>query len=159
MSKFTDKPTKDNEFMIDTMLKQKIEQWAPTFASYLIHVYNTQYKNKTYLEDPEEVMASTKQYKSENDFYTEYINDRITVTTNTKDIIGQDTMWEDFRAWFKSEHEQDKLPRKPELMKMMVKFLGGDINKKYFNNIVFNPKKEQTPHVTHDDVPKCELDV
>lgn len=160
MSKFTDKPTKENEFMIDTMLKQKIEQWAPTFASYLIHVYNTQYKNKTYLEDPEEVMASTKQYKSENDFYTEYINDRITVTTNTKDIIGQDTMWEDFKVWFKSEHENEKTPKKPELMKMLVKFLGGDINKKYFTNIVFNPKKDPNMHhASQEDAPKCELDV
>ena len=155
-SKFTDKPTKDNEFMIDTLLKQKIEQWAPTFASYLIHIYNTEYKNKVYLEDPEDVMASTKQYKMENDFYTEYINDRITVTTNASDMIGKETLWEDFRAWYKNAYEHGKLPKKPEFNKMMVKYFGGDINKTIFNNIVFNLKKDS---VSGDTKPNHELDV
>ena len=156
-SKFTDKPIKDNEFMIDTLLKQKIEMWAPTFASYLIHVYNTEYKNKTYLEDPPEVMASTKQYKMENDFYTEYIMDRISVTTNSKDMIGGETLWEDFKVWYKGAYEQAKIPKKPEFTKMMVKHLGGDVNKKVFNNVVFNMKKDNV--MPNDNQPKSDLDV
>jgi P4 family phage/plasmid primase-like protien len=162
-SKFTDKPTKENEFMIDTMLKQKIEMWAPTFASYLIHVYNTQYKNKKYLEDPVEVMAYTKQYKMENDFYTEYANDRVTITSNPKDIIGHETMWEDFRVWYKDAYEGAKLPKKTDFTKMMIKIFGGDMNKKRHANVVFNPKKDETGQASGSDdevdKPKGDLDV
>ena len=84
--------------MIDNTLKQKIEQWAPTFISYLIHIYNTQYKTSNYLADPEEVLAFTNQYKMENDFYTEYIMERILVTIDSKNIIGRETLWEDFKV-------------------------------------------------------------
>ena len=153
-SKFTDNPSKINEFKIDTMLKQKIEMWAPAFASYLIHIYMTEYKNKTYLSDPEEVMACTNQYKMENDFYTEYIGDRIVVTTNNKDIIGYDTMWEDFKVWYKNAYESKSLPRKPEFTKMITKQLGGNASKKRYENVQFNAIEE-----THNMMPKNELDV
>jgi len=143
-SKFTDKPTKPNEFMIDTLLKQKIEMWAPTFLSYLIHVYNTEYKNKSYLTDPEEVMASTKQYKMENDPITDYIVARIQVTGNPKNILYHESIWEDFKVWFASEHPRDKLPKKPEILKVIAKQLDGDANMSdHFNCVTFNVKKEQ----------------
>ena len=142
LSKFTDNPTKANEFMIDTMLKQKIEQWAPTFVSYLIHVYNTEYKNKTYLTDPEEVMASTKQYKMENDPITDYIVARIQVTNNPKNILYHEAIWEDFKTWFANEYPHEKVARRADIMKVIAKQLDGDVEKKYFNNIVFQTKKE-----------------
>ena len=95
-SKFTDNPTKPNEFKIDNTLKNKIEPWGTTFISYLIHIYNTEYKLLNYLVDPDEVMTSTNQYKMENDFYTEYINNRIVITNNSKNIIHSDIIYEDF---------------------------------------------------------------
>jgi P4 family phage/plasmid primase-like protien len=140
-SKFTDKPTKPNEFKINTMLKQTIHMWAPTFISYLIHIYMTEYKKKTYLEEPDEVMASTKQYKMENDFYTEYIMERITITTNPKNIIGKETLWEDFKAWYKSGYEVKTLPKKPEFVKFMTKQLG-EPGRRGFENVVFNVAPE-----------------
>lgn len=141
-SKFTDKPTKANEFMIDTLLKQKIEMWAPTFLSYLIHVYNTEYKNKTYLTDPDEVMASTKQYKMENDPITDYIVARIQVTTNPSNILYHEAIWEDFKPWFTNAYPRDKIPKRQEILKVIAKQLDGDIDKKFFNNVTFNIKKE-----------------
>jgi P4 family phage/plasmid primase-like protien len=159
-SKFVDKPSKPNEFMIDTKLKsEKIHQWGPYFVSYLIHVYNSEYKNKEYLSDPEEVMASTKQYKAENDYIAEYIMDRLTVTTNPKNIIYNNTMWEDFKVWYKGVYERNPLPKKTEITKMLFKQLGIEEGSE-FKCLVFNMKKEQSSiqqstetHATKSDEP------
>jgi P4 family phage/plasmid primase-like protien len=143
VSRFTDKPTKPNEYMIDTKLKaMSIPQWGPFFASYLIHIYNTEYKTKEYLSDPEAVMMSTKEYKAENDYIAEYIMDRLVVTTNPKNIITSAVMWEDFRLWYKTVYERGPAPKKTEVMKMIAKQLG-ITDTKDFPNLVFNMQKDQ----------------
>jgi hypothetical protein len=38
----------------------------------------------------------------DNDFYTEYIMERINITNNDKDFIGKETLWNDFKAWYSS---------------------------------------------------------
>lgn len=143
-SKFTDNPTKPNEFMIDNKLKEKITLWGPAFASYLVHIYMTEYKDITYLKEPEEVLASTKQYKMENDFYTEYIMDRIGVTTNDKDTIGRESIWEDFKAWYKFNYENAKMPKKTEFTKFINKQFNEPVRGRY-KNVVFNSNKEELP--------------
>jgi len=141
-SKFTDNPTKPNEFMIDNTLKQKIEQWAPIFISYLIHIYDTEYKTSNYLADPEEVMALTNQYSMENDFYTEFITDRIIITNNSNDTIGRDNLWEEFKDWYKKNYECKNIPKKMDFIKYMSKKLGEPIKGKGFSNITFIIEKE-----------------
>jgi len=136
-SKFTDKPSKPNEFMIDNTLKQKIEQWAPTFISYLIHIYNTQYKTSNYLADPEEVMAFTNQYKMENDFYTEFITEKIIITNNTTDSIGRDNLWEEFKDWYKKTYDSKNIPKKVDFIKFMNKQFGEPIKGGGYINITF----------------------
>ena len=153
ISKFINNPSKQNEFKIDTALKQKIEQWAPTFASYLVHIYLTEYKNNTYLVEPQEVIASTNQYKMENDYLTEYFMDRISVTTNPKNTIGVNTLYEDFKVWYKTAYDFKTMPKRPEFIKFMSKQLGEPC-KKGFINVVFNTNDE-----SDEDGPKNELDV
>jgi len=132
-SKFTDNPTKPNEFKIDTKLKQTIELWAPTFISYLLHIYITEYKNKVYLTEPDEVMTSTKQYKEDNDFYSYYIHEKITITNNNKDSIGREALWEDFKVWYKNDYDPKTLPKKQEFNRFMSKQLGEPTRKGYLN--------------------------
>ena len=88
-SRFIDSPdpNKSNEFKINTSMKQNIQNWTSTFVSYLIHIYKNEYKGINYLKEPEEVMASTNQYKLQNDYYTEYCLDRLTITNDPKNKI------------------------------------------------------------------------
>jgi P4 family phage/plasmid primase-like protien len=157
LSKFTDNPTKPNEYMIDNTLKQKIESWAPTFISYMIHIFNTEYKNMSTLKEPDEVLTSTNQYKMENDFFTEYIMERLTVTTNTKNSINQMVMWNDFSSWYKSIYDPKTLPKKPELIKFLSKKLGDPIKSK-FTCVTFNNDMQESDDEA-DNKPKNELDV
>jgi P4 family phage/plasmid primase-like protien len=151
ISKFTDNPTKPNEFKIDNMLKQKIEHWAPSFAAYLVHLYINDYKNKTYLVEPEEVKASTNQYKLENDYLTEYFIDRITITDNINNKIGVNTLYEDFKTWYKVGYEVKNMPKRPEFIKFITKQLGEPVKGKFIN-IIINTNNES------DNDNKNELD-
>jgi phage/plasmid-associated DNA primase len=151
-SKFTDNPTKSNEFLIDNTLKHKIEQWAPTFISYLIHIYNNEYKQKVYLAEPSEVIASTSQYKMENDHFTEYINQCIEITTNPKDIISSKTLWEHFKKWFGDFHTAYKLPKSVEFTKFMTKNFGEKTLKGYTFIKIRNEDDDDDTQVMPNDL-------
>ena len=142
ISKFVDKdPTGPNEFLKDNTLKQKIEQWGATLISWLIHIYQTEYKSLRVLEDPEEVMIATTQYKMTNDFYTEYINLKLVKTDNIKDKILIKTLTDDFRDWITYEYKGKKFD-KNELIKILIKQFGhGD--KKYIYNIKFDDDNDE----------------
>ena len=142
-SKFTDNPTKSNEFMIDNTLKQKIHEWGPAFLCYLLHVYTSEYKEMKYLKEPEEVMASTTQYKMENDFYTEYVMERIIITENDTDVIGKDAIWNDFKIWYKFAYENAKSPKRCDLLKFLAKKLNEPTRKGYIR-VMFNNSRQDT---------------
>ena len=137
LSKFIDNPIKPNEFKINTNLKQDMQNWSTTFLSYLIHIYETQYAGINYLKEPDEVMASTNQYKMENDFYTEYTMDRLTSTLRSKDIINPEILYHDFKSWYRTNYEGKPMPKKPEFEKMINKIIGKP-GKKGYTKIVFN---------------------
>lgn len=140
-SKFKDNPdpTKPNEFLIDTTLKQKIQEWAPSFASLLIHIYCTQYKSMKYLKEPTEVMTSTNQYKMENDFFTEYVHERITKVNDPKKCLKMEPLWTDFKAWYNTNYGGKMLPKKTEFVKnIATASCLGPVGKKGFEGYIFN---------------------
>jgi P4 family phage/plasmid primase-like protien len=152
-SKFTDNPTKANEFKIDKNLKQEIKKWGPSFMSYLINIYQTAYKGK-FLVEPSEVMASTNQYKMENDFYTEYLMDRVIQTDNVKDTISKETLWEAFRSWFKTNYEGKPPPKKIEFLKMASKLFTESKKGARYEKVIFSPTDDND----EDSGPKNDLD-
>jgi hypothetical protein len=118
-------------------------------------LYVTEYKNKTYLVEPDEVMASTKQYKLENDFYTEYIMDKIRVTNNPKDKISVTAIYENFRDWYKRGYESRGVPKRPEFIKFITKQFGEPNKNSQYTNVVFNIIEESDD----DSGPKNVLDI
>lgn len=142
VSKFTDKPTKENHFPIDKKLNEKLQRWAPTFISYLVHLYLTEYKNKE-LEDPIEVSASTDKYKMENDFFAEYLNDKLVITGTTTDKIGTENMWEHFKEWYKKSYEKG-IPKRTEFIKFISKSIK-IVNKNMFVGVQFNIPEVEEP--------------
>jgi P4 family phage/plasmid primase-like protien len=141
-SKFTDNPTKPNEYKINTNLKHEIKKWAPYLLSYMIHIYNTKYKNINYLKEPKEVLASTNRYKMENDYYTEYFMEKLVVTTDTKNTIARDNLYNDFKNWYKSGYDFKIVPKKPEFEKAINKLIGEPTSRGY-NKIIFANKIEE----------------
>ena len=144
VSKFIDDPNPNNnyEFLIDRTLKDRLLEWGSAFISYLIHVYLHEYKTQTKIIEPEEVIASTQQYRKDNDTITEYFIERITKTDNSKDTIGKDKLWKDFREWYINTFDTKDGPKRPDIMKFFTKELG-EPTKKGFTNIVFTQHEEE----------------
>jgi hypothetical protein len=116
-------------------------------------MFLNEYRSNNYLVEPQEVMASTNQYKLENDYLTEYFMDRLSITTNPKDTIGSNTLWEDFKVWYKTTYDSKSMPKRPEFLKFMTKQLGNPA-KKGFANVVFNTNED-----SDGEAPTNELDV
>ena len=141
-SKFVDTPIKQNEFKINTNLKNEIRKWGGTFVSFLLFVFETKYKNKNYLKEPEEVLHSTNQYKSENDTFSEFHLNKIIHTQNINDKITRDELYTGFKFWYKNIHEYKPAPSKIEFEKNINKLLGIPINGIYYNKIKFSDNIE-----------------
>ena len=121
--KFVENPDSKNEFeaKIDTKLKEKITQWGPTFTSYLIHLYMTKYDNKNKVTEPEEVMVSTNKYRKAQDLIREFFEARIQVTTDKRDKMLKKDILSEFRAWVKSEHDGENVPKSAKLYEFIEK--------------------------------------
>jgi len=154
-SKFTDNPTKPNEFLIDNTLKQKIKEWAPVFASYLIHLYVTQYKKLQFLVAPKEVKISTENYIAENDFASDYVLNKIIYTGNKSDSLTINAMYDDFKIWFKSSRDNAiKIPSRNDFNKLIVDKIG-ESNGGKWRGYTFNRIKDDDS----DDEQKSALDL
>lgn len=150
--KFVDNPNPENEFerKIDEKLKEKIPQWAPTFASYLIHIYNKYYNIKNKIAEPEEVMVSTNKYRKAQDLIREYFELKIAVTDDKKDRIMKKELLADFRAWVKGEHDGEIIPKSQKLYEFFEKQLKQDYPKNGgWRNVTFKD----------DDVVADDIDV
>ena len=132
-------------------LKQKIKEWAPLFASYMIHLYVNEYKNMSYLTEPDEVKYSTENYKAENDHYAEYFVRRIIVTGKKSDSINVKTMYEDFKSWFKGSRDGGRVPAQVELNKYMYERLGEPKSNKWKGYTFNNNDDDQDKEGDSDD--------
>jgi P4 family phage/plasmid primase-like protien len=106
-SKFVEEPNGKNQFKIDKSLGEKIKDWTGIFISYLINIYVNDYLVNGLVE-PEEVKNSTNGYKLENDYFTEFYNERIEKTDSNKDRIKRDEVFNNFKLWFKNYKEGTK---------------------------------------------------
>ena len=154
LSKFVDQPSGVNEFKIDTKLKEKIKEWGSTFLSYLIFNYNTLYKKKNYLEEPDEVLYSTNAYKMDNDHFLEYFNLRLEQVDDEKAIINKRSVYSDFKCWYKEYHEGgNKLPRSEQLYRFLDEVLGKS-NRNGWKNVAFRIEEGDD-----DEEEKNDLDI
>ena len=128
-SKFVDEPKKPNEFKIDTKLKDKIKNWAPAFASYLIHIYNTEYNIPGNKLEPEEVKISTNKYRQNQDIIRDYFDSCLERTKDKEDKINKRSLAQKFGEWFKLEHEGSTRPKNIKI----YEFIDSELEQKYSN--------------------------
>lgn len=153
-SKFCNDPKEPNEFKIDTRLKEKIKEWGSFFLSYLIHIYNSEYKKSEYLVEPEEVKYSTNAYKADNDHFLDYFENRIEVVEDPKSIITKKAIYSDFKVWFKEYHEGNKLPRCEQLYRFVDEQIGKGTTRGW-KNVVFKNEDVDEDY----DAPVNDLDI
>ena len=158
-SKFVDNPDPTNpcEFKLDDTLKSKIPQWAPAFASYLIHIYTTKYDVPDKVPEPLEVQLSTNKYRKEQDLVREYYDSSLEITENKMDTLKKKELFAHFKLWFKELHEGEVLPK----CKKLYDFIEKEIKQKYNINgwPYIRYRVEPTSSNNDDDMKPNDLDV
>ena len=125
-SKFVRKPRPNvkNEFKINYDLKNKIHLWKESIASYLIHIYNTQYKKNNYvIKEPPEVLNKVRIYKSENDQVREFYKSNFREAKNdNSDSLLISELYSEFKEWLISNHpdKQAKIVSLNEFSKEII---------------------------------------
>ncbi len=111
--KFVDEPTEPYHRKIDRTLKLKMETWAEPFMAILIHRFQNYKKNG--LIEPTKVTCATNQYQTDSDVFLEFINERIELTNDSKDVLKITNLFIEFKAWHKEAHSDKKCPSRSDL--------------------------------------------
>lgn len=121
---FTDNPIMPHERKINRGLKDRIknnkEKFANAFFSILLQYYNIYANNNNNrLDMPEGVKKDTMEYLHDNDTTAQFIDARITKTTNKKDFVSSSELYSDFQKF--CEENKYKLIKTNEFKNTLIK--------------------------------------
>jgi len=129
-SRFIDNPCndpKDKEFKKDKDLKRKFKKWAPFMASMLIEIAC---KTDGKVEDCEEVMAKSREYRENQDYLARFVSEKIKVweynpenPEKKENKISKTNIQNEFKEWWKREYNT-KCPKGQELVNYLNIKLG-----------------------------------
>lgn len=146
---FKDDPVEPNERKINRGLKQLFRQdkYKCAFFDILVEFYKNYAKNfrsvEKKLEPPEEVKCRSQQYLENNDPVLKFVNDRLTITTDPKDVIPAKQMMEMFVAY----HAGDARGYKAASLKKRLCEFGIDSKKTKSCNVYYRVKEKQDDDV------------
>ena len=125
-------------FFSDTINLKNIN--SNTNPDRFLHKYPEIYDIKTKLYEPEEVLASTNQYRREQDIIREYYDSCIEIANDMKEGIKKRDLTTHFKMWFKEEHEGSFPPKQKTITDYIEKTLKHKYTSIGFVNLKF--KKE-----------------
>lgn len=100
-SKFVATPSRENEFPIDTELISKLEGWREHFMAMLID-YHRRFAHAK-LEEPDVVMACTREYQRNNDHMADFLDTCIESAPEPAALLSLDDVFQEFRDWAKAD--------------------------------------------------------
>jgi P4 family phage/plasmid primase-like protien len=126
IAKFVDDPSpdpKDYEFQRDCEIDKKFKSWAQVLTSMLVEIV---FETDGLVEDCEEVMASSKKYRNQQDCFSEFVKERI--VKSEKDTIQKMNLKQEFEEWF-SDLYSTKMPSGKELYSNISEHLGEPVSR------------------------------
>ncbi|PNH04444.1 putative helicase [Tetrabaena socialis] len=121
-SKFVERPVAPNEFPMDQELSQKLDEWKEPFMSLLIEYYKTRYAKKK-IQEPDAVMACTREYQKNNDHFADF-TDTCIERASESDLLRMADAFSEFRAWVKDDNIPIRVPKKKDVQKYLDRVLG-----------------------------------
>jgi P4 family phage/plasmid primase-like protien len=109
-------------FPMDKSLKDKLHDLAEPFLYWLIKEYEKFGDQDLY--EPDEVTGATNVYHKTNDFYLQFLDERIIETKNNKDYITITLIYTLFKEWYKDSYPGRKIPSRIMVKESMEKKLG-----------------------------------
>jgi P4 family phage/plasmid primase-like protien len=124
-------------FPMDKTLKSKIDSLAEPFLWWLIKAFEE--IGDADLFEPPEVIAATDVYHKSNDFYMQFIDERIQYTGDIKNFITMTLVYTIFKEWYKDSYPGTKIPSRIMVKEALEKKLGTQSKGLWRGYIVFNP--------------------
>lgn len=109
---------REYQFEIDKKLGEKYVQWCPIFMSMLVE---KAYETGGLVKICDAVKASSSNYRNTQDFYSEFVSDKVKKTTGGK--IKETSLYEVFKSWFQLHHGKN-VPKGRDLFEFMNKKFG-----------------------------------
>jgi P4 family phage/plasmid primase-like protien len=115
---FADVNEEKHRYLADLSIDgEKLKEWAPAFMWMLIHTYYVKYikplEDGGGLNEPEEVRQYTEKYRKESDVFFEFLNQTINVTGNINDSEKTQSLFNQFKEWYRDNYNQaTKLAKK-----------------------------------------------
>ena len=137
-SKFTDNPYNDikfpkddypHQFPIDRKIDEKFDLWKYAFMGKLV---NIAFKTGGRVNDCEYVIAKSSAYRDGQDYFAEFIKDKIQHKDGAK--IKKTEALREFSSWFSSLYHQ-QIPKGAELYEYLNKRFGGYVKGKGWVNV------------------------
>jgi len=110
-SRFSENPdiNKNNEFLVDRKISDKIEKWAPTFLSMLLNI-RINILNENNIPEPKEIIDATNRFSREQDILAQFINDKIIKYDNNNEILTLQYLYTEYKTWYKLNTSNVKPP-------------------------------------------------
>jgi len=113
----------DNEykFEADMHLDDKIEGWAPIFASMLVKIA---FENDGKVDDCDAVLESSRKYRELQDHIAGFVSEMVIKTGDQNDKVTKSELSQEFKIWFQENQGNRKPPKGVELYDYMSKLYG-----------------------------------
>lgn len=126
-SKFVDKPDPTDlenpyQFPLDRYIKDKFDVWSPVFTAMLVEIA---YKLGGSVKDCEKVMSSSNSYRNKQDYFAEFIVDKIEVSPNG--AIPKNMAVNIFKEWYNANNG-NKHPSPKDVISYIDKKFGKNKN-------------------------------
>jgi len=143
LSLFADKPVdndlnKPYQFLVDRSIDEKFDNWKEVFASMLVEICA---RTKGRVSDCDTVLERSKEYEKSQDFFSEYIEERIITSEDSSKFLRKSDINLDFKAWYESSYDAQK-PNYKELHEQINTRFGAQRNSRW-TKITFKPKYDE----------------
>ena len=113
------KKERDNVFLKDKEMKNKIEKWIPMFLSMLIEIAQ---ETKGKVEDCEAVLKESNAYRQQQDYIAAFVDEKI-MKGKSNDCVIKTDIQNEFKQWYENEYNK-KAPSNKKLAAHLKKKYG-----------------------------------
>ncbi len=104
-------------FPRDNNFSDKIPDMLEGVAFYLLSIYRERGNCK--IKEPEKVLLATDKYRVQNDFFREFLDEKVVVRVGAK--LHLSILFDTFRNWYNDSYPGRKLPTKKEMKEYLVR--------------------------------------
>lgn len=125
------------QFPMDKSLKDRLDTLAEAFLWWLIKAFEE--FGDADLYEPDEVKAATDSYRRINDFYMEFIDERIMETGCKNDKITLTLIYAMFKEWYKDSYPGQKISSRAQVKDSIEKKLGPSKKGTWYGYDIYDP--------------------